>query len=46
MVPSDLRLLGEERVIFVIRLVAIVDECVGSHVAVVAVNVVEETGAE
>ena len=46
MVPSDLRLLGEEHVIFIIRWVVIVDECVGSHVVVVAVNIVEKAGAE
>ena len=46
MVPSDVRLLGNEHGIFIIRWVVIVDECVGSHVAVVAVNIVEKAGAE
>ena len=46
MVPADASLLGEKRIIFVMLWVIQVDKCVGSHIAVVAIKVVEETGAE
>ena len=46
MVPSDPRLLSEDFVVFVKRGVVSVSERVGSPIAVMSIEVVEETGAE
>ena len=46
MVPSDSSLLGEKCIIFVMRRVVNVDECVGGHITVMSVEIVEDTGVE
>ena len=46
MIPSDSSLLGEKCIIFVMRRVVNVDECVGGHITVMSVEIVEYTGVE
>ena len=46
MIPSDSSLLGEECIIFVMRRVVNVDECVGGHITVVSAEIVEDAGVE
>ena len=46
MIPTDSSLLGKERTIFVRLVVVVGDKCMGSHIAVVTIKVVEDTCTE
>ena len=46
MILSNSSLLGKECIIFVMRRVVNLYECVGGHITVMSVEIVEDTGVE